>query len=72
MTPGVWGFMSFVVLVIAAVILYFSLRKQLHRVDFDEKKVNDEWEEHEAARKAAHHHNTPASNNSSTNSRPPS
>lgn len=35
-TPGVWGFLSFVVLIIASVIIYFSLRKQLRKVNFDE------------------------------------
>lgn len=35
-TPGFLGFVSFVALIIAAVIIYFSLRKQLGRVDFDE------------------------------------
>jgi hypothetical protein len=32
-TPGMWGFLSFVVLILAAVVLYFSLRKQLKRVN---------------------------------------
>ena len=35
-TPGVLGFLSFVFLVIAVVVLYFSLRKQLKKVNFDE------------------------------------
>lgn len=35
-TPGVWGFLSFLFFVIVAVVLYVSLRKQLRRVDFDE------------------------------------
>lgn len=35
-TPGVWGFLSLLFLVLVAVALYFSLRKQLGRVDFDE------------------------------------
>lgn len=35
-TPGVWGFLSFVILIVAATILYFSMRKQLRKVDFDE------------------------------------
>jgi len=35
-TPGMWGFISFVALILAGVILYFSLRKQLKRVDFPE------------------------------------
>lgn len=35
-TPGVWGFLSLLFLVLVAVALYFSLRKQLRRVDFDE------------------------------------
>jgi len=37
-TPGMWGFISFVVLILACVILYFSLRKQLKRVD-----SRDDW-----------------------------
>ena len=35
-TPGTLGFLSFVFLVIAVVVLYYSLRKQLRRVKFDE------------------------------------
>lgn len=35
-TPGLWGFLSFAFFIIVATILYFSLRKQLRRVDFDE------------------------------------
>ncbi len=33
------GFLAFVILVIAVVILYFSLRKQLRKVDFDESAL---------------------------------
>lgn len=35
-TPGFLGFLFFVILFVAAAVLYFSLRKQLKRVDFDE------------------------------------
>ncbi len=35
-TAGLWGFLSFAFFIIVATILYFSLRKQLRRVDFDE------------------------------------
>jgi len=35
-TPGMWGFISLLVLIAAAVGLYFSLRKQLGKVDFEE------------------------------------
>lgn len=35
-TPGMWGFISFIFLIVVAILLYFSLRKQLRRVDFDE------------------------------------
>ncbi len=35
-TPGIWGFVSFVFLMVVAILLYFSLRKQLGKVDFDE------------------------------------
>lgn len=35
-TPGMWGFLSFVALILVAVLLYFSMRKQMRRVDFDE------------------------------------
>ncbi len=35
-TPGFIGFASFVVLVVACIALFFSLRKQLSRVKFDE------------------------------------
>lgn len=35
-TPGFLGFLFTVVLVVAAVILYYSLRKQLRKIDFDE------------------------------------
>lgn len=63
-TPGIWGFLSLLVLIAAAVILYFSLRKQLRRVDFDEDKVNAQLRAEEEAHKAAHHQhssNTPKS-----------
>ncbi|NQU38192.1 MAG: hypothetical protein HQ526_11445 [Actinobacteria bacterium] len=40
-TPGMWGFISFVALIFAAVILYFSLRKQLKRVDFPDDSAGD-------------------------------
>lgn len=35
-TPGMWGFICFVFLIVVAILLYFSLRKQLRKVDFDE------------------------------------
>lgn len=35
-TPGMWGFLSFLALILACVAIYFSLRKQLKRVNFDE------------------------------------
>lgn len=35
-TPGIWGFLSFVFLIVACVFLYYSMRKQLKRVKFDE------------------------------------
>ena len=38
-TPGLLGFLAFVILVIAVVILYFSLRKQLRKVNFDESAL---------------------------------
>lgn len=38
-TPGLLGFLSFVFLIIAVVILYFSLRKQLKKVNFDENAL---------------------------------
>lgn len=39
-TPGMWGFISFVALILAGVILYFSMRKQLKRVDFPDDSAN--------------------------------
>jgi hypothetical protein len=38
-TPGLLGFLSFVFLIIAVVVLYFSLRKQLKKVNFDENAL---------------------------------
>lgn len=35
-TPGMLGFLSLLFLIIAVVIIYFSMRKQLSRIDFDE------------------------------------
>ena len=35
-TPGMWGFLSFLFMIAVAIVLYFSLRKQLKRVDFVE------------------------------------
>jgi hypothetical protein len=40
-TPGMWGFISFVALILAALILYFSLRKQLKRVAFPDDPTNE-------------------------------
>lgn len=35
-TPGMWGFIAFLFLIVVAILLYFSLRKQLKKVDFPE------------------------------------
>ncbi len=35
-TPGVLGFLALVALIIAVVLLYFSMRKQLGKIDFEE------------------------------------
>ena len=35
-TPGMWGFLSFVVLLLAAVVIFYSMRKQLKKVNFDD------------------------------------
>ena len=35
-TPGNWGLIAFLFLLAVAVLLYFSLRKQLRRIDFVE------------------------------------
>ena len=35
-TPGLLGFLSFAFLILAVVVLYFSMRKQLGKVDFEE------------------------------------
>lgn len=35
-TPGLYGFLSFVFLILAVVVIYFSMRKQLTRIKFDE------------------------------------
>lgn len=35
-TPGIWGFVSLVFLGLAVVLIYFSMRKQLGRVNFEE------------------------------------
>lgn len=35
-TPGLLGFLALVVLIIAVVFLYYSMRKQLGRIDFEE------------------------------------
>lgn len=40
-TPGMTGFIAFVLLILAAVVLYFSLRKQLKRVDFPDDPVDE-------------------------------
>ncbi|MGV1035993.1 MAG: hypothetical protein ACOYD0_03060 [Candidatus Nanopelagicales bacterium] len=37
-SPGGLGFLAIVVLAIAAVVIFFSMRKQLGRVDFEEGK----------------------------------
>lgn len=41
-TPGMWGFLCFVFLILVAIVLYFSLRKQLRKVDFDEDAPQDD------------------------------
>jgi hypothetical protein len=38
-TPGLLGFLSFAFLIITVVVIYFGIRKQLNRVDFDETAV---------------------------------
>lgn len=35
-TPGLLGFLAFVFLIITVVVIYFGLRRQLTRIDFDE------------------------------------
>ena len=35
-TPGVLGFLALVALIGAVIFLYFSMRKQLSRIDFDD------------------------------------
>ncbi|MCB0915703.1 MAG: hypothetical protein KDC23_08385 [Actinobacteria bacterium] len=35
-TPGMLGFISFIFLIVVVVVLYFSMRKQLSRIKFDE------------------------------------
>lgn len=35
-TPGLLGFLALVVLIVAVVLLYFSMRKQLGRINFEE------------------------------------
>ncbi len=35
-TPGNWGLLAFIFLLVVAALLYFSLRKQLRRIDFPE------------------------------------
>lgn len=35
-TPGIWGFLALVVLGLVCVFLFFSMRKQLKRVKFDD------------------------------------
>lgn len=55
-TPGGWGAITFVALLVVTALLYFSLRKQMRRVDFDEDKINEQLAAEEAAKKAAHQH----------------
>lgn len=38
-TPGLLGFLSFLFLVVAGILLYLSLRNQLRKVDFVEEPV---------------------------------
>lgn len=35
-TPGNWGLVIFIALLLVAVLLYFSMRKQLRKIDFPE------------------------------------
>ncbi len=35
-TPGFYGFLSLAFLIVAVVVIYFSMRKQLARIKFDE------------------------------------
>ena len=35
-TPGNWGLIAFIFLLVVAALLYFSLRKQLRKIDFPE------------------------------------
>ena len=46
--PGGWGFFFFVALFVAAGFLYFSMRKQLRRVDFDEEATEYEFSKSKA------------------------
>ena len=38
-TPGLLGFLSFLFLIVACVVLFFSLRKQLSKIRFDPKAL---------------------------------
>lgn len=35
-TPGMLGFLFFILLIVVVVVLYFSMRKQLSRINFEE------------------------------------
>ncbi|SDU52887.1 hypothetical protein [Jiangella alkaliphila] len=39
--PGLYGFLVMVFLIVALVVLYRSMRKQIRRVDFDPDGAND-------------------------------
>lgn len=39
--PGLYGFLVLVFLIVALVVLYRSMRKQIRRVDFDPDGVTD-------------------------------
>ncbi|TXH44239.1 MAG: hypothetical protein E6Q90_04370 [Actinobacteria bacterium] len=38
-TPGLYGFLSLLFLIVAVVALYLSMRKQLAKIDFDDDTV---------------------------------
>lgn len=38
-TPGLLGFLALAFLILTVVVLYFSMRKQLAKVDFDEEAI---------------------------------
>ncbi len=38
-TPGLYGFLSLIFLIVAVIALYLSMRKQLSKIDFDDDTV---------------------------------